>query len=205
MSNTEWQLFTKEIKNKLTLYSLFGSPTSNSLVICKTFTLWTYTLWPMTWLYFLMMNSSKLKAGQDSESQKSYESVLILKVQNEKRFWIQHYYTEFFLLILAESMAWCVGQPEWILNACASTVVLCFSCHCLSNKIFRWKQVWHKARFSALFYFNWVHMSYVCLLYCLHRKICIVVKQDPILSLNFTLMLSVVALLQGPSHFPASW
>lgn len=43
-----------------------------------------------------MMNSSKLKAGQDSESQKSYESVLILKVQNEKRFWIQHYYTEFF-------------------------------------------------------------------------------------------------------------
>lgn len=32
------------------------------------------------------MNSSKVKAGQVSESRKSYESILILRVQNEKNF-----------------------------------------------------------------------------------------------------------------------
>lgn len=160
MSNTAWQLFTKEIENKLMLYSLFRSSPSNSLVICKTTcTLWTYTLWPMTWFYFLMMNCSKLKARQVSELQKSYESVWNLEVQNKERLWIQHY-IENFLFLLSDAMTWCVGQPEWFLSACASTAVLYLACHCLSNKkIFRWRQARHKARFSALFLFFSVYIQ----------------------------------------------
>lgn len=87
MSNTECQLFTKEIENKLKLYSLFGSPPWNSLEVCETtFTLWTCTLKPMTWFYFLMTNCSELKARQVSESQKSYSRVRILKPRNQNRF-----------------------------------------------------------------------------------------------------------------------
>lgn len=155
MSNTEWQLFTKEIEDKLTLYSLFESPTSNSLVICKTtFTLWTYTLRPMTWFYFLMMNCSKLKANQVSELQKNYESMNSegSKFKNILNLTLLH---QIFLLILADAMAWHVGQPEWFLCACASTSVLCLACHWLSNrKTFRWREAWHKARFSALNFFS---------------------------------------------------
>lgn len=66
----------RQIENKLTLYSVFGSSPWNSLVICKTtFMLWTCTVQPMSRFYFLMTNCSELKANQVSESQKSYSSV----------------------------------------------------------------------------------------------------------------------------------
>lgn len=192
MSNTEWQLFTKEIENKLTLYSLFGSSPWNSLVICKTtFTLWTCTLWSMTWFYFLMTNCSEPKARQVSESWKSYSRVWILKAQNQERFWSKHYYIENPLLIFS-----CCYDLMWgatsTISVCMVLTLLCYFSHaiaCLTRQTFRWRQAWHNARSLLSFYFS-VYMSYVCFLSCFHREICMTVKQNSTLNLYIILALS---------------
>lgn len=68
---------------------------------------------------------------------------------------------------------------------------------------FRWGQAWHKTM-SLLCYYFLVYVSYVCLLSCLHRAICMMIKQYPVLNLRLILVPNIDKMFKWLSYSQSS-